>query len=455
MQDIIDVLKQNSSDALAELQQFVRMETVSTLPEKTDELRDCAKYLTGLLSDAGMEHVEILETGGHPVVYADWLHADDAPTILIYGHYDVQPVDPVELWHADPFDPQVVDNRLVARGASDDKGQVHMHIRAVRAWLQSRRTLPINVKFLLEGEEEIASVNLPGLLERERERFQADLLVVSDTNMVSPEQPAISYGLRGLAYLEVNLTGPNRDLHSGIFGGAVLNPLHEAARLINLLHDDQGRIAIPRFYDDVIPLTDDEREQLARLPFDRAEFQRELGVKALAGEDGFTPLEQTGARPTCEINGLLGGYTDAGAKTVLPSRAMFKISFRLVPDQTPELVMELLENYLEAQVSPGVQLEVTRFAGGFPVLTPWNSTVVQAASRALVAGFGVEPVLLREGGSIPVVADIQRLLGIPPLLIGFGLPDSRIHSPNENFNLDVYERGSVSLVHLLAELSTT
>ena len=455
MQDIIDVLQQDSSNALAELQQFVRLETVSTLPEKAAELLQCAGFLTGLLTEAGLEHVEVLETGGHPVVYADWLHAKDAPTILIYGHYDVQPVDPLELWHADPFDPQILDNHLIARGASDDKGQVHMHIRAVRAWLSCRGRLPLNVKFLLEGEEEISSVNLPALLERERERFQADLLVVSDTNMVNPDQPAVSYGLRGLAYLEVNLTGPDRDLHSGIFGGAVLNPLQEAARLISLLHDDLGRIAIPHFYDDVVPLSEEERVQLARLPFNSEEFKQELGVNALAGEDGFTALEQMGARPTCEINGLLGGYTDAGAKTVLPSRAMFKISFRLVPDQTPERVMELLEDFLKEQVSGGVQLEITRFAGGYPVLTPWNSTVVQAASRALTQGFGVEPVLLREGGSIPIVADIQRLLDIPPLLIGFGLPDSRIHSPNENFNLDVYERGSVSLVHLLSELSNS
>ncbi len=455
MQDVIQQLQQDSSNALAELQQFVKMATVSTLPEKASELRECAGFLTDILGEAGLEHVEILETGGHPAVYADWLHAENAPTILIYGHYDVQPVDPLELWHADPFDPQIIDNHLVARGSSDDKGQVHMHIRAVRAWLQSRGTLPLNVKFLIEGEEEIASVNLPVLLERERERFQADLLVVSDSNMVNPDQPAISYGLRGLAYLEVNLTGPNRDLHSGIFGGAVLNPLQEAARLINLLHDDRGRIAIPHFYDDVIPLAEAEREQLAGLPFDREEFQRELGVDALAGEAGFTELEQMGARPTCEINGLLGGYTDAGAKTVLPSRAMFKISFRLVPDQTPERVMELLENFLKEQVREGVQLEITRFAGGYPVLTPWNSSVVGAASRALASGFGVEPVLLREGGSIPVVADIQRMLDIPPLLIGFGLPDSRIHSPNENFNLDVYERGSVSLVHLLEELAAS
>lgn len=454
MQDILTYLSDNHDLELEELQQFVRLQTISTLPEKAPELESCARFLADLLRESGLEQVEILKTPGHPAVYADWLHAEGAPTLLIYGHYDVQPVDPLELWDADPFDPQIVDNRLVARGASDDKGQVYMHIRAVRAWLKTRGKLPLNVKFLIEGEEEVASVNLPALIERERERLRADLLVVSDTNMISPEQPAITYGLRGLTYLQVNLTGPNRDLHSGVFGGTVVNPLQEAARLIALLHDAEGRVAVPGFYQEVIPLEKAEREQLGRLPFDEEEFCRDLGVAALAGEAGYTPLERMGARPTCEINGMLGGFTAVGAKTVLPGQAMFKLSCRLVPDQSPDRVAQLVEAFLREQVSVGVQLDITRFSGGFPVLTPWNSAPVRAATRALERGFGVSPLLVREGGSIPIVADIQRILQIPPLLVGFGLPDSRIHSPNENFNLAVYQRGTISLVYLLEELAT-
>jgi len=453
MQAILKELQASYPAALAQLQDFIRLETISTMPEKAAEMQKCADFLAAVLTESGLENVEILPTGGHPAVYADWLHAPAAPTLLIYGHYDVQPVDPLELWDAAPFDPQVVDNRLVARGASDNKGQIYMHIRAVRAWLTVKKRLPVNVRFLIEGEEEIASVNLPALVSREAERLQADLLVVSDSNMIAPEQPAITYGLRGLTYLEVNLTGPNRDLHSGIFGGTVLNPLQEAARLISLLHDAEGRVAIPGFYDEVVPLEAAERKQLARQPFSAEEYSRDLGVAALWGDPEYTPLERAGARPTCEINGILGGFTGEGAKTVLPARAMFKVSFRLVPHQDPDRIVELAEAFLREQVAVGVQLEVNRFAGGRPVLTPWRSPAIQAASRALERAFGRPPQLVREGGSIPIVADIQHQLGVTPLLIGFGLPDSRIHSPNENFNLDVFKQGSESLVYLLEELA--
>jgi len=437
---------------LDELKAFLRIPSVSTESRYAAEVRRCAEFVAADLQRMGMERVAILPTAGHPCVYAEWLGAPGRPTVLVYGHYDVQPVDPENLWTSPPFEPTERDGYLYARGASDDKGQVHAHLKAAEAYLASSGRLPINLKFIIEGEEEIGSEHLPALIRAERTRLQADVVVISDGAMFARGLPAICYGLRGLAYWQIDLVGPRSDLHSGVYGGAVANPIEVLAHLLAALKDDRGRIQVPGFYDDVREISAEERARIARLPFDEEAFRRELGVAELFGEEGYSTLERRWVRPTLEINGIVGGFTGEGSKTVLPSRAAAKLSSRLVPDQDPERIGDLVEAYLRRLCPPTVSLTFTRLAAAQPVVTPLDHPAVRAAERALEHGFGRSPVYIREGGTIPVVATFAAELGIPSVLVGFGLNDDHLHAPDERFLLENYFGGIRTLIWLWAEL---
>jgi acetylornithine deacetylase/succinyl-diaminopimelate desuccinylase-like protein len=447
MSGALEYVEQHRARFLDQLFELLRIPSISSSPEHRGDVRRCADWLADHLSAIGLEHAEVLPTEGHPVVYADWLHAPGRPTVLIYNHYDVQPVDPLEEWQTPPFEPTIRDGRLYARGSADDKGQLLIHVKALEALLATEGRLPVNVKLLYEGEEEIGSEHLELFLAAERKRLTADVVLVSDTSMFDRGLPSICYGLRGLTYFQVDLQGPASDLHSGSYGGAVANPAEMLARLIAQLKDDQGRITVPGFYDDVRPLGEQERAEIARLPFDEARYQRELGVEALWGEAGFSVLERIWARPTLEVCGLWGGFQGAGSKTIIPARASAKLSCRLVPDQDPERVSRLIEQHLQAICPASVRLTFTPMAGGQPSITPLDHPAVGAASRALRAGFGSAPVFIRAGGSIPVVASFQSLLGLPTVLMGFGLPDEHSHAPNEWFDLDNFAGGLRTSVH--------
>jgi acetylornithine deacetylase/succinyl-diaminopimelate desuccinylase-like protein len=401
---------------------------------------------------AGLENVEIIPTPHHPLVYADWLHAGDAPTVLIYGHYDVQPAEPLELWESPPFEPTVRDDYLYARGSSDDKGQVYIHVKAVEAILKCYGRLPVNVKFIVEGEEEIGGESLSHFIPQNKAKLAADVALVSDTAMVSAQQPAIVYGLRGLCYAFIDITGPKRDLHSGSFGGGINNPLNVLAHIIAKLKDEDGRILIPGFYDAVRPLTDQERDILAQFPLDEAAWLAETGAPEPWGEPEFTLVERLGARPTLDVHGIIGGYTGAGAKTVLPSKVHAKVSMRLVPDQDPEEIGRLLKAYIAELAPPSVTVEVTVGHGAPASITDFNIPAMQAAAQAYATAFGQEPVFMREGGSIPVVSAFQGDLGVETVLMGFGLPSDQIHAPNERFYLPNFYRGIETSIHFLQNL---
>ncbi len=450
---VLERLEARRQELLEELSEFLRIPSISADPERAADVARAAEWLAARLARAGFE-ARAEPTGGHPAVVAEWRGAPGRPTILLYGHYDVQPADPADGWTSDPFEPTVRDGCLVARGATDDKGQLFCHLAALRAHLELYGRLPVNLVVLFEGEEEAGSEHLEPFLEENRQRFACDAVVVSDSGRLDPAVPAITYGLRGLVYLEVILRGPNRDLHSGTFGGAVANPANALARLVASLQDDRGRVTVPGFYDRVRPLEPWERDAFARLPFDEAALCRDLGVDSLPGEEGFSVLERVWARPTLDVNGLVAGYTGEGAKTVIPAEARAKVSCRLVPDQDPEEIADLLEAWLRERAPQGCRVEVRRLHGARPVLVPVRGRFMDAARKALARGFGAEPVLIREGGSIPVVETFQRLLGAPVLLLGFGRPDDRAHGPDERFHLsDLWAgmRTSAWLWHLLAE----
>jgi acetylornithine deacetylase/succinyl-diaminopimelate desuccinylase-like protein len=429
---------------------LLRIPSVSTKVEHAEDCRAAAEYLRRELADAGMEHAEVLETGGLPCVYADWLHAPaGAPTVLVYGHYDVQPPEPLDLWHTPPFEPTVRDGAVFARGSADDKGQLWIHVSALRAMLAADGSLPVNVKVIFEGEEESGSEHLDAFVRREAERLACDVVVVSDTHMLSAEQPSIVQSLRGMAYCEVTVQGPAHDLHSGTYGGGVRNPAEALAWMIAACKDDEGRILIPGFYDGVVEPSADERAALEQVGFDDEAFKAEAGITQTWGESGWTVYEQVGARPTFEVNGMWSGYIEPGAKTVLPATAHAKISMRLVADQDWERISDLLEQFLQslAKDMPGVEsVTVTKLHGGRPVLTDTSHPAMLAATRALASTFGREPVYTREGGSIPVVATFAEDLGAPTVLMGFGLPDDRLHSPNEKFSLTQLHRGIVASI---------
>jgi acetylornithine deacetylase/succinyl-diaminopimelate desuccinylase-like protein len=450
--DVLAYIGAERGRFLGELQDFLRIPSISTEARWAPEVQRAAAFVAADLRRSGMAQVEVIPTAGHPAVYAEWLGAPDQPTALIYGHYDVQPVDPENLWDSPPFAPIERDGYLYARGASDDKGQVHLHLKAIEAHLKTTGRLPINLKVILEGEEEIGSEHLVDLIRAQRPRLAADVVVISDTAMFGPGRPSICYGLRGIAYWQVDLLGANSDLHSGAYGGAVANPLEVLSHLLASLKDERGRIRVPGFYDDVRAISPTERAALARLPHDDEEFRRGLGVAALFGEAGYSTLERLWARPTLEIHGLWGGFTGEGSKTVLPNRAGAKLSSRLVPDQDPDRISDLVEAYLQRQCPPTVQLAFTRMSGAKPAMVQLEHPAVRAAARALERAFGVAPLYQREGGTIPVVSTFAEELGAPALLLGFGLADDHLHAPNERFLIDNYVKGIETVALLWDEL---
>jgi len=452
MQDVIEKIQEEKETHVDRLKDWLRIPSVSTDSRHKEDVRAAAGFVLEELRSAGFE-AEMHDTEGHPVVTAKWMGAPEGKTLLVYGHYDVQPPDPVDLWRHGPFEPTVEGKNIVARGATDDKGQALALIRGIGAYLRVRGSLPINVKFLIEGEEEIGSPNLEPFIEQHRDALAADVVLVSDCSQFAPGIPAITVGLKGLMYLEAEVTGPNRDLHSGSFGGAVENPGHVLCTMLASLKDENGRVTIPGFYDDVIDLTADERKAFAELPFDEKAYRKDLGVPELHGEKGYTTLERTWARPTLDINGLNCGWTGEGAKTVLPSRAIGKFSMRLVADQDPRKIRELVIEHLKKICPKTVTLEVRPLHGAAPVLVPGDSPFLAAASRAMAKGFGKEPVFIREGGSIPVVATFKQKLGIDTILMGLGLHDDNAHSPNEKFSLDDYQRGIETVAYLLDEIA--
>ncbi len=440
---------------LSELFELLRIPSVSTDAAHAGDMQRAAEYVRGRFESAGLQ-ARVCPTGGHDAVYAEWCKAPGAPTVLVYGHYDVQPPDPVELWRNPPFEPTVEGDsetgNIVARGATDDKGQFYCHVKGVEAHLATSGSLPVNVKFLIEGEEEIGSPNLRPFLEASKELLAADIVVVSDTSMFAPGRPSITVGLRGLAYMEVTVTGPSHDLHSGLFGGAVMNPINALAQMIASLHDDQGRVAVAGFYDTVRELSEAERAEYRALAHDDEAFRRELGIDEDSGEVGYSIHERVSARPTLDCNGIIGGYTGPGAKTVLPSVARSKISCRLVPDQDPDEVTALVSKHLLAAAPAGVTVEVEAHHGARPFLVDRSVPAIQAARAAMTRVWGAETVFTRGGGSIPVVGDFKDVLGLDTVLMGLGLKDDRLHSPNEKFGLENFYEGIRASAYLFEEL---
>ena len=452
MDTVIDFIHTNRDRYVAELTTYLAIPSVSALPEHADDVGRCARWTADELGRIGLEHVRLIETAGNPVVYADWLHATDAPIILFYGHYDVQPVDPLDEWESPPFEATVREGELYARGAVDDKGQIFMHFKAIEACLKQMGRLPVNMRVILEGEEEIGSTHLDGFVRAHQAELAADVVVISDSPMFDRGVPSICYGLRGLAYFQIDLRGTTSDLHSGSFGGAVANPGLVLAQVLSQMKDRGGRVKIPGFYDDVRPLRDEEREAFARLPFNERQYRNDLGAPKLSGERGYTTLERVWARPTFEVNGLLSGFTGDGAKTVIPAVAMAKVSMRLVPDQDPNAIAGQFEAYMKRVTPKTVTLQITQLHGGKPWMTEFDNPFVQAAGRAIERGFGRAPVFNREGGSIPVVSTFQEVLGLPAVLFGVGLPDENAHAPNEKLDLANFHNGVIASTYLYEEI---
>lgn len=442
MKEYIEANKERFFDELFSL---LRIPSVSSLDEHKPDMMRCAQRLTELLKEAGADHAEIYPTSGHPVVFASRTVDPSLSTVLVYGHYDVQPVDPIELWNSDPFEPEIRDGAIYARGANDDKGQLFMHVKAFE-YLSRTGKLRHNVKFILEGEEEIGSPSLAAWARDHKDLLKADIILVSDTTMISEQVPSINCGMRGLSYVEIKVTGPDKDLHSGHYGGAVANPVNVLCDIVSSLIDRDGHITVKGFYDDVIELSAEDRAKLARAPFNPDEYKKFLNIAEVKGEKGYTTLERTGIRPCLDVNGIWGGYTGEGAKTVLPSEAHAKISMRLVPDQDSEKITELFEKHIRSIAPPYVKVDVKRYHGGNGFLIPISSPAYQAASRAMTEVYGTEPVPSRGGGSIPILADLQKILGIDPLLMGFGLERDTIHSPNESYLLSQFFKGLESII---------
>lgn len=449
-----DYVNGNIERFISELKEFLSFPSISTNPENKDDVQACAEYIKAHIESLGMENVKIMPTKGHPVVYGDWLNAgSDKPTILVYGHYDVQPVDPVDLWTTPPFEADIRDGNIYARGSADDKGQVFIHFKALEAHFKNSGRLPVNIKLIIEGEEEIGSINLGSFLEENKELLKCDVVVISDTAMYDKGIPAIGYALRGLCYMQVEVTGPNRDLHSGQYGGAVDNPINALANIITKLKDDKGRITIDGFYDDVQPLTDKERAEFAKLPFSDADYMNKLDVNELAGEEGYSTIERLWVRPTLDCNGIWGGFTGEGAKTVLPSKAYAKISMRLVPNQDPDKIEKLFMQYIEKIAPKSVKVKCSGLHHGKPAMTPIDSKWIKAAFEALKQGYGKEPVFIREGGSIPIVVTFKEVLGADTVLLGFGLPDENAHSPDEHMSLENFNKGIITTSIFYDELA--
>jgi acetylornithine deacetylase/succinyl-diaminopimelate desuccinylase-like protein len=442
---IKEYVASNKDRFLSELFDWLRIPSVSADSRHKDDVRKAAEFLKEKLSSAGVDNVEICETKGHPIVYAEKIVDSSLPTVLVYGHYDVQPADPINLWTSGPFEPVLKDGKIYARGACDDKGQVYMHVKAFEAMMKLN-LLPCNVKFMIEGEEEVGSDNLGVFVKENKAKLKADIILISDTALISLQHPSITTGLRGLSYMEVEVTGPNRDLHSGVYGGAVANPINILCNMIASLHDVDGKVAIPGFYDKVAELTAKERQALNEAPFDLNHYKKDLDIEEIKGENGYTTLERTGVRPTLDVNGIWGGYTGEGAKTVLPSKASAKISMRLVPDQVSAEITELFTNHFQKIAPSYVKVKVSAHHGGEPAVTPTNSVAYKAASSAFQEVWGKTPIPTRDGGSIPIVALFKRELGLDTVLMGFGLDSDAIHSPNEHYGVDNFLLGIETIV---------
>jgi acetylornithine deacetylase/succinyl-diaminopimelate desuccinylase-like protein len=453
MEKIIDFINVNRDRYLDELKVLLAIPSISALPQHAGDVKRCAEWCADEMRRIGLQNVRLIETPGNPVVYGDWLGAPGAPTILFYGHYDVQPVDPLELWESPPFEATVRDGEIYARGSADDKGQVFMHLKAVEAHLKQSGRLPVNMKFILEGEEEVGSVNLDDFVRAHRSDLAADVVVISDSPMFARGVPSICYGLRGLVYCQIDLRGSSTDLHSGSFGGAVANPAIVLAQMLAQMKDRGGRVKIPGFYDDVVPLQEEERKAWASLPFNERKYKKDFGIPKVYGETDYTTLERTWARPTFEVNGLLSGFTGEGAKTVLPAVAMAKVSMRLVPNQDPDKIAKLFEAHVLDIAPKTVEVKVTRMHGGKPWMTSYDNPFVMAAGRAIEKGFGQKPVYTREGGSIPVVSTFQEELGVPSVLFGVGLPDENAHAPNEKLDVGNFQSGIVASAILYDEIA--
>jgi acetylornithine deacetylase/succinyl-diaminopimelate desuccinylase-like protein len=452
MNSVIDFINTNRDKYVDELKAYLAIPSISALPEHAGDVKRCAEWTADEMRRIGMNNVRLVDTPGFPVVYGDWLGAEGAPTILFYGHYDVQPVDPLNLWDSPPFEATVRDGEIYARGAADDKGQVFMHFKAIEAHLKQNGRLPCNIKIILEGEEEVGSANLDNFVKEHRDELKADVVVISDSPMFDRGIPSICYGLRGLVYFQIDLRGTKSDLHSGSFGGAVANPAFVLANVLAQMKDRGGHIKIPGFYEDVRELREEEREQWRKLPFNEKRYAKELGAPKLWGETGYSTLERVWARPTFEVNGVLSGFTGEGAKTVIPAVAMAKVSMRLVPNQDPDKVAQLFEDYVKKVAPKTVEVKVTRMHGGKPWMTEFDNKYVQAAGRAIKQGFGQDPVFNREGGSIPVVATFQEILGLPSVLFGVGLPDENAHAPNEKLDLGNFHGGIIASAFLYDEI---
>ncbi len=451
MEEVVQYLEAHAERFVEDLKTFLRIPSVSADSTYKADVRKAAEFVKDQLASTGLE-TELYETAGNPIIFASWQGAKGQPTALVYGHYDVQPPDPHEDWITPAFEPDVRDGKIYARGATDDKGQMLTHVKSVEAWMKQHGRLPINVKFVIEGEEEVGGENLDIFLQKHKDLLACDVVVVSDTSQFAPGMPAITYGLRGMLGCEIIVKGPNQDLHSGMFGGAVANPANALAKIVAALHDDNGRVQVPGFYDDVRELTPEEREQFANLSFDESSFLKKLGIDAGYGEEGFSTLERRWARPTCDVNGFLSGYTGEGPKTIVPARAMAKITCRMVPDQNPNTLLAALEQFCRANLQPGLTLEFK----SSPAVRVWClrpiSPYMQAARKAIEFSFGTPPVMIREGGSIPVVSAFREILGVDTLLLGWGQDTDNLHSPNEHFSLGDFQRGIKASAALWQEL---
>ena len=453
MSDVQQYIGEGLQRFTDEILDFLRIPSVSAKSDHNADTRVAAEWLQGRLEDASLE-AEVIDTAGHPIVLGEWRGAgDDAPTVLVYGHYDVQPPEPLDLWESPPFEPEFRDGRLYARGSADDKGQLYLHVKAAEAHLKAGGGLPVNLIVLAEGEEEVGSPNLVPFVEANRERLACDTVVISDTAMFAPGLPSLLFSLRGIAYCEIHCDGPSSDLHSGAYGGPVVNPAMALAQILATLFDDQGRIAIDGFYDDVLEWDAEIRSAIRSLPFDEDEFAESVGAALAGGEGTYSVPERLWTRPTCEVNGLLSGYTGEGAKTVLPAKAMAKVSFRLVADQVPDRVYELVRAHVAKVTPTGVTTRVQEIHGGMPWRAQLGEDLKEAATAALMKAFGAAPVLAGEGGSIPIVGEFERVLGAPALLIGFSLPGANLHAPNEWFPEENIEKGIRALAYLYEELA--
>ena len=433
-------IEENKTRFLEELFDLIRIPSVSAKEENKPDMKRATEYIKNSLLNAGADHAEVINTSGHPVVYGEKIIDPAKPTVLVYGHYDVQPADPLELWDSPPFEPEVRDGKIYARGADDDKGQMFMHVKAFELMVNTG-TLPCNIKFMIEGEEEIGSPSLKHFCVENKEKLSADVILISDTTMIAPDIPSITVGLRGLSYMEVELTGPDHDLHSGLYGGAVMNPANALAKMIASLTDENNHITVKGFYDDVLEVSDEERKEMAKAPFNLDDYKQSLDVDEVVGEEGFSTRERTGIRPSLDVNGIWSGYIEEGAKTVLPSKAWAKISMRLVPNQKSKKIDQLFEDHFKSIAPAGVKVSVKSLHGGEGYVSPIDSLAYKAASMACEESFGKKPIPVRSGGSIPIVSDFEEVLGIKSILLGFGLDSDAIHSPNENYPLFNFYKG--------------